>query len=191
MKFRKDSYYIAKIKEGDPGAYANLVEKHKKMAFNVALQLMGNREDAEEIAQDAFLKAYQALDSYKGESKFSTWIYRIIYNTAISRLRKKKLEVSSIDEDYSASVNIKSTQSAIQNLRSKERKKYLNLALQQMSGDERTLITLFYLEENSVEEVCSITGLSASNVKVKLHRARKKLYAQLKLILHGELKTIL
>ena len=191
MKFRKDSYYIAKIKEGDPGAYANLVEKHKKMAFNVALQLMGNREDAEEIAQDAFLKAYQALDSYKGESKFSTWIYRIIYNTAISRLRKKKLEVSSIDEDYSASVNIKSTQSAIQNFRSKERKKYLNLALQQMSGDERTLITLFYLEENSVEEVCSITGLSASNVKVKLHRARKKLYAQLKLILHGELKTIL
>jgi RNA polymerase sigma-70 factor (ECF subfamily) len=191
MKFRSDSYYITKIKEGDPSAYAVLVNKYKKMAFNVALQMMGNREDAEEIAQDAFLKAYRALDSYKGDSKFSTWIYRIIYNTAISKLRKKKLDTSSIDEDYSASVNVKSTQSAVQELRDEERKVFLKQALDQLSGDERTLITLFYLDENSVDEVCSITGLSVSNVKVKLHRARKKLYAQLELILQGELKTIL
>lgn len=191
MKFQKDSYYISKIKEGDPGAYAFLVDKYKKMTFNVALQLMGNREDAEEIAQDAFLKAYQALDSYKGESKFSTWIYRIIYNTAISRLRKKKLDVSSIDDDFTTSVNVKSTQSALQEVRDIERKKYLSEALKRLSGDERNLITLFYLEENSVDEVCSITGLSTSNVKVKLHRARKKLYAQLEMALHGELKTIL
>lgn len=191
MALRRDSYYIAKIKEGDPGAYAVLVDKYKKMAFNVALQLMGNREDAEEVAQDDFLKAYQALDTYKGDAKFSTWVYRIIYNTAISRLRKKKLDVSSIDEDYSASVNIKSTQSALQELRSEERKMYLTKALQQMNAEERTLLTLFYLEENSVDEVCEITGLSQSNVKVKLHRARKKLYSQLETILHGELKTIL
>jgi RNA polymerase sigma-70 factor (ECF subfamily) len=191
MKFRSDSYYITKIKEGDPSAYAVLVNKYKKMAFNVALQMMGNREDAEEIAQDAFLKAYRALDSYKGDSKFSTWIYRIIYNTAISKLRKKKLDTSSIDEDYSASVNVKSTQSAVQELRDEERKVFLKQALDQLGGDERTLITLFYLDENSVDEVCSITGLSVSNVKVKLHRARKKLYAQLELILQGELKTIL
>ncbi len=63
MKFRNDTYYLAKIKEGDQGAYAFLVNKHKKMAFNIALQLMGNREDAEEIAQDAFLKAYQVASS--------------------------------------------------------------------------------------------------------------------------------
>jgi len=191
MKFQKDSYYIAKIKEGDTGAYAFLVDKYKKMTFNVALQLMGNHEDAEEIAQDAFLKAYQALDSYKGESKFSTWIYRIIYNTAISRLRKKKMDVSSIDDDFTTSINVKSTQSALREVRNTERKKFLSEALKRLSGDERNLITLFYLEEKSVDEVCFITGLSASNVKVKLHRARKKLYAQLELALHGELKTIL
>ncbi len=191
MKFRNDTYYLAKIKEGDPGAYAFLVNKHKKMAFNIALQLMGNREDAEEIAQDAFLKAYQALDKYKGDSKFSTWIYRIIYNTAISHLRKKKLDVSSIDEDFSVSVNVKSTQSALKDLQAVERKKYLGEALKRINGDDRSLITLFYLEENSVEEICSITGLNASNVKVKLHRARKKLYAVLEKALQGELKTIL
>ncbi|PKQ65084.1 hypothetical protein BZG02_04445 [Labilibaculum filiforme] len=191
MKFQKDSYYIAKIREGDPGAYAFLVNKYKKMAFNVALQLMGNREDAEEIAQDAFLKAYQALDSYKGESKFSTWIYRIIYNAGISRLRKKKLDVSSIDDDFTTSVNVKSTQSTLQELRDTERKKYLGEALKSLTSDERILITLFYLEEKSVDELCSITGWTASNVKVKLHRARKRLYAQLELALHDELKTIL
>jgi RNA polymerase sigma-70 factor (ECF subfamily) len=191
MVLKRDSYYIAKIKEGDPGAYAVLVNKYKKMAFNVALQLMGNREDAEEVAQDAFLKAYQALDNYKGDAKFSTWVYRIIYNTAISRLRKKKLNVSSIDDDYSSSVNVKSTQSALQELHSEERKKYLSEALDRLDADDKLLLSLFYLDENSVEEVCEITGFSQSNVKVKLHRARKKLYSELELILHGELKTIL
>lgn len=191
MAFRKDIYYIAKIKDGDPGAYAVLVDKYKKMGFNVALQLMGNREDAEEVTQDAFLKAYQAIDTYKGESKFSTWIYRIIYNTAISRLRKKKLDTRSIDDEYSASVNVKSTQSAVKELRNGERKQYLNKALNKMCGEDKALLTLFYLEEHSIEEVCSITRLSNSNVKVKLFRARKKLYSNLEAILHGELKTIL
>jgi RNA polymerase sigma-70 factor (ECF subfamily) len=191
MEFKSDTYYIAKIKEGDPGAYAFLVNKYKKMVFNVALQLMGNREDAEEIAQDAFLKAYQALDRYKGESKFSTWIYRIIYNTAISRLRKKKIDLRSIDDDFTASVNVRSTQSSFQDLQREERKKYLDTALQGLQADESCLIRLFYLEENSIEEICSITGLSASNVKVKLFRARKKLYLQLELALKEEVKTIL
>ncbi|WP_372752992.1 RNA polymerase sigma factor [Labilibaculum sp.] len=191
MKFKSDTYYIAKIKEGDPGAYAFLVNKHKKMAFNVALQLMGNREDAEEIAQDAFLKAYQALDRYKEESKFSTWVYRIIYNTAISRLRKKKVDVRSIDDDFTASVNVQSTQSSFQDLRREERKRYLAIALQGLKGNESSLISLFYLDEKSIEEICIITGLSASNVKVKLFRARKKLYLQLELALKDELKTIM
>ena len=191
MAYKKDSYYIARIKDGDPSAYAALVDKYKKMAFNVALQLMENREDAEEVAQDAFLKAYQALDTYKGDAKFSTWVYRILYNTAISRLRKKKLNVSSIDEDNSTIINIKSTQSALQELKAQERQKFLEKALNKLNVDERTLLTLFYLEENSVEEVCTITGLNQSNVKVKLHRARKKLYAELELLLHDEVKTIL
>jgi len=191
MTYRNDSYYISKIKEGDPGSYAMLVDKYKRMAFHVAMQLMGNREDAEEVAQDAFLKAYQGLNNYKGDSKFSTWIYRIIYNTAISRLRKKKLDITSIDDNFSASINIKSTQSALQNLRSLERKKYLNEALEQIRGEDSLLLSLFYLEENTVDEITTITGLSASNVKVKLHRARKKLYGKLEIILQGEMKMIL
>ena len=191
MKSNKDNYYIQKIKKGDVGAYACLVDRHKKMAFNIAMQIIGNREDAEEITQDAFLKAYQALDSYKGESKFSTWLYRIIYNASISKMRKKKLDQVSIDEDYNASVNVKSTQSALQALTNEEQKLYINKALNIMSGDEKTIIHLFYLEENSIDEVCKITGLSVANVKVKLHRSRKKLYDILEQLLQEELKTIL
>lgn len=190
MKSNKDSYYIQKIKEGDVGAYAYLVDRHKKMAFNIAMQLIGNREDAEEITQDAFLKAYQALDTYKGESKFSTWLYRIIYNASISKMRKK-LDQVSIDEDYNASVNVKSTQSALQSLTNEEQKLYINRALGKMKGDEKTIISLYYLDENSIDEVSEVTGLSVANVKVKLHRSRKKLYGILEQYLQKELKTIL
>lgn len=191
MNFRTDNYYIGKIKQGDPSAYAVLVDKYKKLAYNVALQLTENREDAEEVAQDAFVKAYQALDTYKGDSKFSTWLYRIVYNTAISRMRKKKLNTKSIDEDYSTSVNVIATQSNVKKMEVDERKKFINLALERMNGDEKSLLTLFYLEENSVDEVSQVTGLSISNVKVKLHRARKKLYLQLEALLQSEVKAIL
>jgi len=191
MNFRTDNYYIGKIKQGDPSAYAVLVDKYKKLAYNVALQLTENREDAEEVAQDAFVKAYQALDTYKGDSKFSTWLYRIVYNTAISRMRKKKLNTKSIDEDYSTSVSVIATQSSVKKMEVDERKKFINLALERMNGDEKSLLTLFYLEENSVDEVSQVTGLSISNVKVKLHRARKKLYLQLEALLQSEVKAIL
>jgi len=191
MKSNNDNFYIQKIKNGDVGAYAYLVDRHKKMAFNIAKQIIGNREDAEEVTQDAFLKAYQALDTYKGESKFSTWLYRIIYNAAISKMRKKKLNVTSIDEDYSATVNVKSTQSALQSLANEEQKNYINRALDKMNGDEKLIVTLFYLEENSVDEVSEVTGLSVANVKVKLHRSRKKLYGILEQFLQKEIKTIL
>ena len=191
MKFRNDSYYINKVKQGDPSAYAFLVDKHKRMAYNVALQLMGNREDAQEVAQDAFLKAYQALDGYKGESKFSTWIYRIIYNAAISRLRKKKLPITSMDDEHTKVDIVGDTQSALKSLKGEERKRYLNAAMSQLEKDERVILTLFYLDEKTVDEVSEITGWSSSNVKVKLHRARKRLYSRLQILLKEELKMIL
>ena len=81
----------------DVSAYTILVDKHKNMAFTVAYRIVRNREDAEEIAQDAFVKVYQSLKSFKKESKFSTWLYRIIYNTAISKTRKKQLETTNLD----------------------------------------------------------------------------------------------
>src|ERR1035437_5059789 len=98
MKFETDTFYLQQIMTGNVRAYAILVEKHKEMVFSIALKILHNREDAEEIAQDVFVKAYQSLANFKNEAKFSTWLYRIVYNTAISKVRKKKIELSPLDE---------------------------------------------------------------------------------------------
>ncbi len=89
MKLSDDNFYISKILAGDSTAYVFLIEKYKNMAFSIALKITRNREDAEEIAQDAFIKVYDSLKDFRKKSKFSTWLYKIVYNTAISRIRKK------------------------------------------------------------------------------------------------------
>lgn len=97
MQFQDDIYYIEKVVGGDINAFGYLVEKHKRMSYTFALKLVKVPEDAEEIAHDAFVKAYQSLKDFRHESKFTTWLYKIIFNLSVSRLRKKKLEIMSID----------------------------------------------------------------------------------------------
>jgi len=99
MEFLDDSFYIEKVINGDTSAYTNLVNKHKDMVYTIALRIARNHQDAEEIAQDVFLKAFQSLESFRQKSKFSTWLYRIVYNTAISKIRKKQPEVTALDEN--------------------------------------------------------------------------------------------
>ncbi|MEP7169111.1 MAG: sigma-70 family RNA polymerase sigma factor, partial [Bacteroidota bacterium] len=84
MRYEDDNFYIDKILKGDDASFESLVNKHKTMAYNIAFRILKSREDAEEIAQDSFLKAYHSLKEFKRESKFSTWLYRIIYNNSIS-----------------------------------------------------------------------------------------------------------
>ena len=98
MRFESDSYYIEKVLNNDVAAFSKLIDKHKEMVFTVAVRILRNREDAEEIAQDTFIKAYKSLKTFKRESKFSTWLYRIAYNAAISKTRKKRLQT--VDLDY-------------------------------------------------------------------------------------------
>ena len=97
MKYLDDNHYIDRILSGDVAAYAMLVAKHKNLVFSIALKILNNREDAEEVAQDCFLKVFQALKTFEKKSKFSTWMYRIVYNAAISKTRKKKLDVVPMD----------------------------------------------------------------------------------------------
>ena len=92
MKEQDDIYHVQSVLAGNTAAFAVLVDRHKELAFNIALKIVRHREDAEEIAQDAFMKAYQSLRSFKGDSKFSTWLYRIVYNAAISHTRKRQHE---------------------------------------------------------------------------------------------------
>ena len=171
---------IEQVKQGDLLAFRLLVDKYKSMAFHIALQIVKNVEDAEEIAQDAFLNTYQSISRFKGESKFSTWFYKIVFNLAVSRTRKKKIETSNIDETEISDYEIAEAYQDFTSLEQEERSLQIRNAVNRLKEDESLIITLFYLNENTIEEISSITDLSISNVKVKLHRARKSLFNYLK-----------
>ena len=190
MAINKDQLYIDKVISGDLSAYTYLVDKHKDMAFSVALRIVRNREDAEEIVQDAFVKAYQNMDAFRNKSKFSTWLYRIVFNAAISRTRKKSLESTDLDSFVIDNYSTDEIKENINKLDSNEQIKLVNKLIDKLPPLEYTLINLYYKEECSIDEISEITGLTDSNVKVKLHRIRKKLYSELQQILNIELNTM-
>lgn len=188
---KQDKSYIERVLRGDINAYTYLVDNHKGMVYTIALRMLKNPEDAEELAQDTFVKAYSSLKEFKFESKFSTWLYRITYNGAISKLRKKQLEFSDIENCDLPENDVISSYNTINELTQNEQKKYINQVLEQLTEGDALLITMYYLNENSIDEISEITQLSYSNVKVKLHRARKRFYDILKVILKEEVKAIL
>jgi len=183
---------IAKVKSGDLRAFSVLVDEHKAMAFTLALRLLKSREDAEEVTQDSFLKAYKNIGQFKEEAKFSTWLYSIVYNTALTYLRKKKLKTTEIsDLSVGNLLELSEPDSAWRRLQKEERAGFIKLALSRLSGDDQLAITLFYLNENSLQEITEITNWELSNVKVRLHRARKRLLIELERLLNHEVRTLL
>lgn len=179
MKFETDTFYLQQIMTGNVRAYAILVEKHKEMVFSIALKILHNREDAEEIAQDVFVKAYQSLANFKNEAKFSTWLYRIVYNTAISKVRKKKVELSPLDDATINNYSDDTSENQFLLSDDPDRFELLQKALQSLPEDENVIVSLFYQNDSSIEDISSVTGLTVANVKVKLHRIRKKLYTEM------------
>jgi RNA polymerase sigma factor (sigma-70 family) len=182
MKFLDDNETIEKVLNGDVSAYASLVEKHKNLVFSIVLKIVNNREDAEEIAQDTFLKAYQSLKTFERKSKFSTWLYRIAYNSAISKTRKKRIEMVAIEESVITNYSPDEVSRNMGEQEENDRQLILEKALRQLPEEDNLLITLFYKNENSVDDISEITGLSVSNVKVRLHRIRKKLYEEMQVL---------
>jgi RNA polymerase sigma factor (sigma-70 family) len=191
MKYLDDHVYIEKVLAGNVQAYALLVNKHKSLAFTVALRMVRNREDAEEITQDAFLKAYHALGEFKGDAKFSTWLYRIVYNSAVNKMRKKVLLTESYDDHADDDLNFGNQEEELKNFHAKERKIYIKEAIDKLEEEEAVIIMLFYMEEVPTAAISEITGLTDANVRVKLHRARKKLQIFLHQRLNNELQEIM
>ena len=142
-------------------------------------RIVSCQEDAEELTQDVFLKAFQQLSSFKAESSFSTWIYRIATNLAISAVRKKRNDVLRLDDSVFANLSDTQVDEALED-ESEEQVERLQQAMNQLEADERALITLYYLEEKPLAEVAFILGMTEGNAKVKLHRIRKKLYVLIK-----------
>lgn len=175
MEYKGDIFYIGKVIDGNINAFSHIVNRHKDHSFNLALRICGNREEAEEIAQDAFMKAFRSLKSFKMKSSFSTWLYRIVYNTAISLVRTRKKGVLSLDEFPADAKDFIGNNQSEEEAEAEYRNSLVNFALQKISEEERGLITLYYYEEMSADEISEITGITKSNIKVKLFRARQKM----------------
>jgi len=173
MASNNDQVYIDKVLNGDLSAYSKLVDNHKDMAFSIALKIVRVREDAEEITQDAFIKAYQKLSSFRKDSKFSTWLYRIVYNAAISHTRKRRLESTQLTPGTIENYSVDEISEGVNQMDKKQQAKLVNKLIDQLPALEFTLINLYYRQELSIDEISRITDLSASNVKVKLYRIRK------------------
>lgn len=180
MESYSDTYYIQKTLDGDADSFAPLLTRYGPQVHALILRVVGNREDAEELAQDTFLKAFRHLPAFKGTCSFSTWIYRIAYNTAISHTRKKKTEVLAIEETLLDNVSEEQVTEALGHTDSSEQVRRLETALTLLPADERAIILLFYMKEKTVNDLVEITGLTASNLKTKLHRIRKKLFVLIK-----------
>ncbi|HWB63192.1 MAG TPA: RNA polymerase sigma factor [Chitinophagales bacterium] len=182
--------YIKEILAGNASRFSYFVSKYKDMAYNIAWRITGNNEDAEEIVQDAFIKVYQSLKSFRHDSKFSTWLYKIVVNAALSKTRKPKQAFKEVEEQDLGAGHT-AVETAYSALNAAEQKKYIGLALDELELEDKLLLTLYYLGENSIDEIHDITGISTDNIKMKLHRARKKMYALLHKKLKAEVHTLL
>jgi RNA polymerase sigma-70 factor (ECF subfamily) len=186
-----DTEIISKVLSGDQQAYAGLVNRYQNYVFTLALRIVKNREDAEEVSQDIFIKAYKYLADFRGASRFSTWLYTIVYNTCISFLRKKKLEVHSLDNERIFEIADNQDSGFRSNLvEQKSRIAMVNQAIAMLSPDDAAIITLFYKGEQTLEEISRALGLEINTAKVRLHRARTRLKVQMEMHFAEEVKDL-
>lgn len=184
---RDENRLIDLILAGDRQRYAQLVDVHKNFVFTIAYKVVENREDAEEVAQDAFVKAYRSLNNFNRRARFSTWLYRIAFNTAISHKRKKRLKAEDIEKKER---DIPHAEPPEAHLEHRDKQVYLSKAMEKLNDLDRYALQLFYLKELSLEEVAETMNQNLNTVKVRIHRARLRLAEELKRILPTEALTL-
>jgi RNA polymerase sigma-70 factor (ECF subfamily) len=154
------------------------------MVFTIVLKIIENREDAEDLTQEIFIKVFKSMQQFREDSEFSTWLYRIAYNTTLSELRKRKLFFTSINDEF---ISVSESFTEENDKEEVEIKlQYLDKAMKKLPPDEIFLLSLHYIESQSVENIGRISNLTVSNVKVKLHRIRKKLAVEINKLMQDE-----
>jgi len=186
-----DTEIIQRVLQGDHQLYAEIVKRYQNFVFSITLRYTDNREDAEEISQDVFVKAYRSLSDFRGASKFSTWLYTIVTTSCLTFLRKKKLETQSLDNERvfeladSQDSGFRSNQ-----IEQKSRVAMVNEAIRLLSPDDAKMITLFYKGEQTLEEIGQIMGIDPNTAKVRLHRARQRLKEKMEKYFMQEVKDL-
>ena len=174
---------IRRVQHGDTEAFSVLVAAYEKNVFNVALQMTGNREDAEDMAQEAFLKAYNSLPSFRGDSKFSSWLYRIVSNVCLDFKRRQSRRPSSsltVEDDEGETLQLDiadESQSPEALLERKLTREAVRRGLASLPDEQRQILLLREIQGLSYEEIAEAMDLEPGTVKSRIFRARKKLCA--------------
>jgi len=170
-----DHTIIARILAGDTHRFSVLVERYKDRAFALACRLVGNREEAEEVLQDAFVKAFRSLADFRGGSRFGTWFYRIVYNACMTRVSRRHDSVPSLDDPAMVGGECavaSNDPDALERLAEDEQHEILDAEMQKLPEKFRTVLALFYVQGQRYEEISLILNLPMSTVKTHLFRAR-------------------
>ncbi|SMC78309.1 RNA polymerase sigma factor [Cellulophaga tyrosinoxydans] len=175
MSQNQDLFYIKATINGDTHAFSVLIDRYKHMVFTLAIKMLKNRENAEEVAQDTFVKAYSSLSTFKGDAKFSTWLYKIAYYGCLDYLKKdnRRMETSSIDSDHD--INASDYITVLEQFERQDRENIIKQSIDELSPEEAFLVTLHYFEELSLQEISEVINVSPNVIKVRLFRTRKRL----------------
>ncbi|MEO8765555.1 MAG: RNA polymerase sigma factor [Ginsengibacter sp.] len=179
MENNTDTIYINRILDGDTGAFKFLVEKYQKMVYTLALKITGNNEEAEDAAQEIFVKCYRALSSYNNRASFATWLYRITYNHAIDTLKKNN-RISYIEKRDGAAEQAEIEHHSFdEKIDLKDVRVLLKDAIHRLSVHDQVIVTLYYYDGLPLRDIAEIMGIRENNIKIKLYRIRSKLQALL------------
>lgn len=171
-----DETLIQQALAGRQSAFAMLVKRYEKYVFTLSLRFVKNREDAHEVAQDCFMRMFRYLADFRGECKFTTWLYKIVYSTSLNHLRKQNPDIRSLDdEEHPVRLKDEAVPDASRSMEREDRNAALQRAIHMLAADDANIITLFYLYEQSLDEICQIMDLTMTNAKTKLCRARQRL----------------
>ena len=175
MEHLNETDLIRRVLDGEPRAFSVLIKRYQRPVHVLIRQIIPGMEDAEELTQDVFVKAFKSLGSFRGGSSLSTWLYRIAYNTAISFTRKRKLLYPDFDERVLNNIPDETVDELLDRENDEELMRRMEAAVGKLNPEDKALISLYYTQGKSVSEISAITALTPENVKVKLYRARKKI----------------
>lgn len=187
MEQNRNQPNVKAIQDGDSQEFSKLVETYKNLVFTVAIRMLKNTEEAEEVAQDTFIKVFKSIKNFKGDSKFSTWIYRITYNTCLDKLKKTKKAQMISSLDTITNMEVVDLNTVLDDIEREERSKLLKKCMEMLSPSDCALLSFFYFEEKNLNELSKILNLTENTVKVRLFRARGRLASIVKEKLNPEI----
>lgn len=175
-----DSHYINEVLKGNSNAFGYFIKTYQNKAFDIAVSIVKHEETAKDIVQDSFITAYSSISKFRNEAKFSTWLYRIVVNTSLQFIKKRKRKKEIEDTSLISNNQRSGYNQAIKQLQKEDLKKLIVKVFKKIPAKEAMILQLYYINDQRISEIEEISGLTKSHIKVLLHRGRLSFYKKIK-----------